>query len=152
MLDYGGSNGIFLPDLPGRKYVFDISNVAPADGITRVKSESELRSYPYIQLAHVLEHVPFPLALVKRAASFLDDSGHLYVEVPQELSDDVRTRLSSRGKNIRLTIHEHINQYCLSSVTELLRSAGLKPIVVQSELVDWGWTKGMLIRGLARKC
>jgi hypothetical protein len=117
MLDYGGANGIFLPDLLGRKYVFDISNVAPADGITRVKSESELRSYPYIQLAHVLEHVPFPLALVKKPASFLDDSGHLYVEVPQELSDDVRTRLASRGKNIRLTIHEHINQYCLSSVT-----------------------------------
>ena len=46
MLDYGGANGIFLPDLPGRKYVFDISNVAPADGITRVKSESELGVVP----------------------------------------------------------------------------------------------------------
>ena len=152
MLDYGGANGIFLPDLPGHKYVFEISDIAPADGITRLKNESELGFYSYIQLAHVLEHVPFPLALAKKAVSFLGNYGHLYVEVPQELSDDLRTRVARQGKTIRLPIHEHINQYCLSSVTELLRSTGLSPIAVQCELVDLGWNKGTIIRALGRKC
>jgi len=45
MLDYGGADGMFLPDLPGRKYVFDISDITPANGITRVKNESDLGSY-----------------------------------------------------------------------------------------------------------
>ena len=52
MLDYGGADGRFLPDFPGRKYVFDISPVTPADGIVKIKNEFDLGSYPYIQLAH----------------------------------------------------------------------------------------------------
>ena len=36
MLDYGGADGKFLPNLPGEKYVFDISDIAPAEGIKRI--------------------------------------------------------------------------------------------------------------------
>src|SRR5262249_1003987 len=79
MLDFGGATGVFLPDLPARKYGFDISDIAPADGITRIKDESELSSYSYVQLAHVLEHVSFPLALTAKAASFVKPSGYLYI-------------------------------------------------------------------------
>lgn len=152
MLDYGGADGKFLPDLPGRKHVFDISDVAAAPGIKKIKSETELTSFSYIQLAHILEHVPFPLALAKKAASLLDDSGHLYVEVPQELDDHTRRRLEKLDSRIRLTIHEHINQYCLSAVTELFRSAGLSTVAVESESVDLGWNKGTILRGLGRRC
>jgi Methyltransferase domain len=151
MLDYGGADGMFLPDLPGRKYVFDISGTAPVGGVTGVKNESELASYGYIQLAHVLEHVPFPLALTKKAAFFLNNSGWLYIEVPQELDDGMRMQLERRDGSVRLAIHEHINQYCLRSVTELLRSAGLTLVSIQSDGVDFGWTKGTIIRALGRK-
>jgi hypothetical protein len=34
---------MFLPDLPGEKYVFDISDIAPVEGVFRVQNESELR-------------------------------------------------------------------------------------------------------------
>lgn len=152
MLDYGGADGKFLPDLPGRKYVFDISDVAAAAGITRIKSESELSSYSYIQLAHILEHVPFPLALTKKAASLLEDSGHLYIEVPQELDDHTWKRLHNLDGPMLLAIHEHINQYCPSAVAELLRSAGLSVVAIESESVDLGWNKGTIIRGLGRRC
>jgi len=151
MLDYGGADGMFLPDLPGRKYVFDISDVAPRDEVTKIKNESELGSYAYIQLAHVLEHVPFPLVLIKKAASYLKDSGCLYVDVPQELDDQTRVRLESGDNTIRLAIHEHINQYCLRAVTELLRSAGLSPIAIEPETVNLGWNRGTIIRALGRK-
>ncbi len=152
MLDYGGADGLFLPDLPGQKYVFDISDIAPLDGIKKIKNESELGSYSYIQLAHILEHVSFPLDLTKKAAGFLADSGFLYIEVPQDLSDEARTRLENGDETMRLPIHEHINQYCSRSVTELLRAAGLLPVAVESEMANLGWNKTTIIRALARRC
>jgi hypothetical protein len=151
MLDYGGADGRFLPDLPAEKYVFDISDIAPAEGIKRIGSESELSSYSYVQLAHVLEHVSYPLALTRKAASFLKGSGYLYIEVPQELTEEAMSRLASRSNTIRLPIHEHINQYSVRAVTELLRSAGLTVVAVETDLTDLGWNKGTIIRALGRK-
>lgn len=151
MLDYGGADGKFLPNLPGEKYVFDISDIAPAEGITRIRDESGLGFYSYVQLAHVLEHVSYPLLLTRKAASFLKDSGYLYIEVPQELSDQVTTRLAKGDKTIRLDIHEHINRYSVKSVTELLQSAGLSLAAIQSGEVDFGWTKATIVRALGRK-
>ena len=150
MLDFGGANGIFLPDLRGQKYVFDISDVQPAEQVTRVKDESELGSYSYIQLAHVLEHVPFPRALTLKAVSFLQPSGYLYIEVPQELSDDAIERLAN-NETARLAVHEHINQYCLRSVNGLMKSVGLSVVAAESELVDLGWNKGTIVRALGRR-
>lgn len=151
MLDYGGADGRFLPDLPGERYVFDISDIAPVEGIKKIGSESELSSYSYVQLAHVLEHVSYPLALTRKAGSFLKDSGYLYIEVPQELTDEAMSRLASPPNTVRLPIHEHINQYSARAVTELLRSAGLTVVAVQTEVIDLGWNKGTIIRALGRK-
>jgi len=152
MLDFGGATGMFLPDLRGSKYVFDISNIAPAAGITKIKEESELGSYSYVQLAHVLEHVPYPLALTAKAASLLKQSGHLYIEVPQDLNEDALNRLANGDKTLRLAVHEHINQYFVPSLTALIRAAGLSIVAVESEQVDLGWTKGTIIHALGRKC
>jgi hypothetical protein len=149
MLDFGGANGIFLPDLRGQKYVFDISKIQPAEQVTRV-NEAELGSYSYIQLAHILEHVAFPRALTLRAASFLQPSGYLYIEVPQELSDDSIQRLAMNG-TARLVVHEHINQYCLHSVNALMKSVGLSVVAAESELVDLGWNKSTIVRALGRR-
>jgi hypothetical protein len=151
MLDYGGADGRFLPSLQGEKYVFDISDVEPAEGIKRIRDESSLSSYSYIQLAHVLEHVPHPLALTKKAASFLTRSGYLYVEVPLEVSDETLTRLANGDNTIAVDIHEHINRYSLKSVTELFRSAGLSLVAAETEEVDLGWNKPTIIRALGKK-
>ena len=151
MLDYGGADGKFLPTLPGEKFVFDISDIAPTQGIVRIRDESELGSYSYIQLAHVLEHVSYPLALTRKAASFLKDCGYLYIEVPQEVSDEATTRLANGDKTIRLDIHEHINRYSAKAVTELLRSAGLSLAGIQVEAADFGWTKATIVRALGTK-
>ena len=147
MLDYGGADGKFLPDLPGEKYVFDISDIAPAEGIKRIGSEAELSSYSYVQLAHILEHVSYPLVLTRKAASFLRDSGHLYIEVPMEVSDEAISRLETQQNTVRLPIHEHINQYSVRAVTELLRSAGLTVVSVQTDVTDLGWSKGNYSQG-----
>ena len=152
MLDYGGADGKFLPSLPGEKYVFDICDIAPAADVIRVKDESALRSYSYVQLAHVLEHVSWPLRLTKKAASFLKDAGYLYVEVPQEISDEDIGRLANGDDSVRVDIHEHINRYSVKSVTELMRAAGLSLTAIQAEVLDLGWIKATIIRALGKKC
>jgi hypothetical protein len=151
MLDYGGADGKFLPNLPGEKFVFDISDIAPAKGIVRIRDESGLSSYSYIQVAHVLEHVPYPLALTRKAASFLEDSGYLYIEVPLEVSDETTTRLVNGDKTIRVDIHEHINRYSAKSVNQLLRATGLQLVAIETEVVDLGWNNLPVIRALGRK-
>lgn len=151
MLDYGGADGKFLPNLSGEKYVFDISDIAPSEGVVRVRDESQLDSYSYIQLAHVLEHVSYPLILTMKATSFLKESGYLYIEVPLEVSDETIARLARGDKTIRLGIHEHINSYSAKSVSELLRCAGLTLVRVDTEVVDLGWNKAPVIRALGRK-
>lgn len=150
MLDYGGADGRFLPQLPGAKYVFEISNVQPVSGVTRINSEAELGTYSYVQLAHVLEHVPNPANLTREAARHVADSGYLYIEVPQELSDAELARLANGDKTLTVTIHEHINWYSQKSVRELLQSAGLSIEAMNSEQVNFGWTAGTVIRALAR--
>jgi hypothetical protein len=104
-----------------------------------------------IQLAHVLEHVSFPLEITRKAARLLNDSGHLYIEVPYELDDDTMRRLNGGGIGIKIDIHEHINKYCQKSVIQLLRAAGLEPLEIQSEEVNFGWANANIIRALARK-
>lgn len=155
MLDYGGSDGRFLPDLPARKYVFDVSDIAPTAGVERVRDEASLGFYSYVQIAQVLEHVPFPLELTRKASSHLCPGGYLYVEVPQELSDEEIAQLSNgdlKGdQNIRVNIHEHINYYTVKSAAKLIESVGLTLIDVQSEGVDLGWIKARFVRALGRK-
>ncbi len=155
MLDYGGSDGRFLPDLPARKYVFDVSDIPPIAGIERVRDEASLGLYSYVQIAQVLEHVPFPLELTRKACSHLRPRGYLYVEVPQELSDEQIAQLSKGDINadqrIRVDIHEHINYYTVSSAAKLVESVGLTLIDARSEIVDLGWIKARIVRALGRK-
>ncbi len=149
MLDYGGADGKFLPALPGSRYVFEISNITPVPGTTRIERESELATYSYVQLAHVLEHVTNPLLLTKHAASHVRSGGHLYIEVPVEISDRDANRLLAGDRAIPLPIHEHINRFSVRSITALLRSANLIAKAVETSTVDFGWTKPTVIRALA---
>ena len=151
MLDYGGSDGRFLPQLDCRKYVFEISDVPPLPGIVRIDNEANLGAYNYVQIAHVLEHVSEPLALVKRVSNYVSPSGYLYIEVPQELTDAQITRLKSDPSRSVLYVHEHINVYCPSSVTALAHAAGLDPVRVETTPIDWGWATGTVVRALCRK-
>jgi Methyltransferase domain len=151
MLDFGGSDGRFLPKLDGNKYVFEISDVSPQPGIIRINNEADLETYSYVQIAHVLEHVSEPLDLLKRASRFVAPAGYLYIEVPQELTDAQLAELKSGPVQIGLGVHEHINVYCKSAVTRLVEAAALEPISIETVPIDLGWVKGTVIRALCRK-
>ena len=151
ILDYGGSNGRFIPDIPGLKFVYDISSIEPIPGVTRVPSESELTSYSVVLLAHVTEHVTHPLKLVKRLGTYIKPGGYLYVETPQEVSDQQRMELLSDASQHNLGIHEHINYYCVPAVQCLLQAAGFDVAAIERAPVDVGWATSVHIRALGRK-
>jgi hypothetical protein len=151
MLDFGGSDGRFLPRLEGRKFVFEISDISPLGGIVRIRNEADLATYSYVQVAHVLEHVSEPLALLKHVSSFVKPSGCLYIEVPLELTDVEIAGLRNGTARRGLAIHEHINVFCPSSITCLVEAAWLDLISIQSAPVDLGWITGTNIRALCRK-
>src|SRR5205823_5784947 len=111
MLDYGGANGQFLPSFQGEKYVFEISDIAPYEGVTRISDASQLCTYSYIQLSHVLEHVSEPLQMVKSISAYLAENGYLLIEVPQDHSTDFLKQLQTHGADRNITVHEHINNY-----------------------------------------
>lgn len=150
LLDFGGSDGRFLPQIEGRKFVYEISDTSPLPGITRIADEKDLGTYSYVQIAHVLEHVPEPLALLKRVAGYVQPSGYLYIEVPQDLTDSEIEALKTLPVRRGLTVHEHINAYCPSSVKRLVEASGLIPVAVEPTPIDLGWTTGTNIRALCK--
>lgn len=151
MLDYGGADGRFLPVIEGDKYVFEVSNIEPARGVVRIPDESLLRTYSYIQLAHVLEHVTEPLKMVRRVSNYLADGGLLLVEVPQDFDTGLIERLQTGRTDVCMTVHEHINNYCLLSVRKLMAAADLEVISVEEIQIESPVAKQHYIRALAKR-
>jgi hypothetical protein len=150
MLDYGGANGQFLPSFPGDKYVFEISDIAPYQGVTRISDTSKLDTYSYIQLSHVLEHVSEPLQMVKSVAAYLAENGYLLIEVPQDHSTKFLKQLQTRAADRNITVHEHINNYCQLSVQKLIEAAGLELVAIEAVAVESPLAKQEFIRALAK--
>ena len=121
VLDYGGADGKFLPQIEAEKFVFEI------------------------------EHVVRPLELVKRVAAKIAPGGYLYLETPQELTDAERMELQSGSKRRLITIHEHINSYCVPAVSRLIESAGLRLAAIEAGPVDVGWARAVHIRALGQR-
>lgn len=84
VMDFGGDAGQFIPDLPGaERYVLELSDVPPAKGVRRLGCLDDVKHpVDLMMLAHVLEHVSDPVALLEQLASITAAEGHLYVEVP----------------------------------------------------------------------
>lgn len=86
IVDVGGDAGQFFPrgDV-GRRVLIDPSNKPLPDGVERAATLSELGSPPdLVIIAHVLEHVTDPVALLAEVHGVLSDDGRLYVEVPTD--------------------------------------------------------------------
>ena len=151
ILDYGGADGRFIPDIPGSKFVYEISTTEPVPGVTRIKSESELGTYSIVLFAHVTEHVTHPLNLVRKLSAYVESGGYIYIETPQEISDQQRAELQRSALRLDIGIHEHINYYCVPAVAALLESAGFTVVAIEGAPVDVGWAKSVHIRALGRK-
>ena len=151
ILDYGGADGKYIPNFNATKFVYEISNTEPIPGVTRIHSEADLGKYSLVQVAHVIEHAVYPLELVRKVATMVAPGGFLYLEAPQDMADEGLRRLKSGESRQTLPIHEHINLYCLSSLTSLFEAAGFRVVAVESSQVDLGYCTPIVLRGLGRK-
>lgn len=99
VLDYGGDEGQFIPDALGKeKFVFDLSDVVPVPGVTKIGSEADLHSRPFdlVMICHVLEHCSDPCAVLKDIKALGRDRPMLcYIELPDERYD---LRFAGRSK------------------------------------------------------
>lgn len=82
---------------------------------------------------------------------YLKPGWYLYIETPQETSDQQRAELQNSVPRIDIGIREHINYYCVPAVAAVLEGAGFAVAAIESEAVDVGWAKSVHIRALGRK-
>jgi hypothetical protein len=152
ILDWGGSNGIMLPDFfaQAKRYVYDISDKQPIDGVSKLNSMEPGFQFSYIQITHVLEHVFEPLKFLVPPIEHLKPGGVLYLEVPLECEiNGLMAKVLSKQR--RLWAHEHINLYTPRSLRALVETSGLRVLDLTLETIDFFWCKGPCLRLLASR-
>lgn len=125
VLDWGGDTGANTPFKHSNKllHIYDISNkgivIPHAQKVCRATAFSQ--EYDLVVCSNVLEHVPYPVDLVKDLIHAMGPETLLYIEVPFE---DVMLRPDPL--QAKRHWHEHINFYSALSMTTLLRNCGLE--------------------------
>lgn len=135
VLDCGAGGGEFAYLLASRGY--RLTGIEPNDGyreFARAEYGIDLRpgtlddasfaagEFDLITIFHALEHFRDPRAGLAKLAAWLKPGGHLYVEVPNAL-----TEVSSPSN---LYHDAHLFYFAADPLTRLARAAGLAPLLV----------------------
>ena len=89
VLDYGGDKGQFIPpELGKKKYVFEVSDQKPVEGVVRLGTKQALRrQFDLVMLCHVVEHLSDPFKFLLELREELGPANGaqwMYAEVPLE--------------------------------------------------------------------
>lgn len=135
VLDCGAGGGEFSYLLTSRGYRF--TGIEPNDGYreyaraeygvdvrpgTLDDNEFAAGEFDLITMFHVLEHVPDPAAALARLTGWLRPGGHLYLEVPNALTD-----VSSPSN---LYHRAHLYYFAAAPLAALAQRAGLAPVLL----------------------
>lgn len=151
VLDWGGGEGRFIPKCFVDKeiVILDVSDEPLINNkYRRISEPINLIKYDYIQVCHVLEHISEPLQLLKNIVEHSSNEGYVYIEVPQDRSDQDIQLFQKDPLNMQHHIHEHLNLYSVNAIKALGKAAGLEAIYVEKNLVNSGWQKANIISGL----
>lgn len=158
-LDLGGSDGKFIPqqiiNTLNEIHIFDASDALVDENVrmgrVRKVDEPELGAYGLLMCMHVLEHVGSPREFIIESLKYLQPNGLLYLEVPLELDPTIVKQFESRVVDRCVTIHEHINQFDVASLSRLIESiARLRLVKAEAATIDCGWSTGRVGRYLAQ--
>lgn len=132
ILDWGGGNGINTPIIGGGRQVdvYDIGEGPTTPGTSRIsKAQAFSSHYELIVCRHVLEHIPYPLDVLKEINQCMKKETFLYIEVPHEAIMVDKSNINPSDKR---HWHEHINFFSIPSLEHLLRFCGLTSLSIQS--------------------
>lgn len=154
VLDWGGGEGKFIPrELRNKKvFILDVSNEKLAEPtFTRIEQPATNQKFDFIQVCHVLEHVSSPHDFLKNTLPYLNLGGYLYLEVPQDRTEeDIQRFIKSDSAAIH-KIHEHLNLYSVQSIKALANSLELKELIVEKKEFNFGREKLTIVSGLFMK-
>ena len=153
VLDWGGDSGVNTP-FRGRAAqhdVYDISGRPVVEGASAVDHAAALaNSYDLIACCHVIEHVAYPVEILREIADAMRPETLLYVEAPHEdlmrLNADPAARLGAKRH-----WHEHINFFSAESVEALLKRLGLDVVARDTHPITAGGKTTYVFSVAARK-
>jgi len=124
-MDRGWEGTVFEPNADAADYLrhFDLPVVESMFGDA---DRSTQRSYSFINIQFVLEHVLDPLKMLCQSADMLDAGGLIRVCVPNDFSPGQLAWLSATGAEPPwISYPDHINYFDFDSLAQLLARAGL---------------------------
>ena len=138
LLDVGSGLGVFPfrmsqagwrctaldPDPRAAAHARDVVGVEAMTGDFMALPESEVGTYDVITFNKVLEHVPDPVVMLRKAARHLKPGGFVYLEVP-----DVAA--AAEGPRREEFFIEHYHVFSPESVAMMARHAGFIPVAVE---------------------
>lgn len=153
VLDWGGDSGInsLFRNHNRLLHIHDISGVGLVPGAERVDLEQiGQHRYDLVTCSQVLEHVSYPLDVVRSMLPALSPNTLLYLEVPHEAL--VREHPGSLElAPLKRHWHEHVNFYNELALRRLLERLELVLVDVLRLPVDVGWSQGEVMGVLARR-
>jgi hypothetical protein len=127
LLDWGGDSGMNSPFQSESAIwdIFDISDVQPREGARKITEEQAREGdYSLVVCSQVLEHVPYPVDILRRIKRCMSPSTILYIEVPHEAVVASKANLPKAKKHW----HEHINFFSRRSLEKLAENAGFRVV------------------------
>ena len=131
ILDWGGNDGTNTP-LSGRAQkveIYDINNCDDENAENnQYKRYVSGDKFELITCCNVLEHVPYPVTLLKEVRKYMDVTSFLFIEVPHETVQV----LGLAGNGTKRHWHEHINFFSKDSLVNMVRNASLDLVAIRS--------------------
>jgi hypothetical protein len=142
VLDYGGDQGQHIPDYFSRakKYVYEVSNVDPIEGVTKfILSAGKL--VDFIICSNVLEHLPYPAQALDKISNWMHKDTLLFIDVPDEIA--------AAGEH-PISFHEHINYFTEPSAKVLMQKNGFEVLKIKTVELDYGYAQARQVFLLAK--
>ena len=129
VLDVGSGIGIFLYEMKKKNWIcngleMDERYIYFSNKYLKIKVENKKlqklktkKKYDLITFNKVLEHIPNPIKILRKAKFFLKNKGKIYIEVPDE-------RVKKLGKFRDEFCVDHLHLFSLTSISILSTKAG----------------------------
>ena len=150
VLDWGGDTGHNAPFEDDRSllHVYDIGDNEVIEGALKIDQPED--RYDLVVCANVLEHVSYPVEILKEIVRTMDSHSVLYIEVPDEQIGEIDLQV----KDYLLPWHEHINYFSPRSIGEMLDAAGLNAVnvsVVSTKITKYDIKQFLVVAKLKDK-